>query len=211
MSLWIKEITSKKYYQAKSISSFTSNYNDRIENMRNNNKISTKFDTERKENEDYFKMKLDKFKPRAYSSIDMKAFSLNSKKSTSSYDQPSADIIKWPLLKSPYFHSHASQFTKHISFMTLEGLLQIKNGGMPLFLTSSNPCQQTISGHHTNHSKHKIITSINLYSHQTHILNIPQQKKTMKHSQDHSGFLLSNIPRSHHQKHQNNISKSLHT
>ena len=58
----------------------------------------------------------------------MKASALNSYKYPSSYDQPSADLIKCPLLKSPDFHSHASQFTKHFSFMTLEGdtLLQIQ-------------------------------------------------------------------------------------
>ena len=58
----------------------------------------------------------------------MKLSTLNSNKYPSSYDQTSADIIKWPLLKSPEKYSHASQFTKHLSFMTLEGdtLLEIK-------------------------------------------------------------------------------------
>ena len=47
----------------------------------------------------------------------MELVTINSNKYPSSYDQPSDDIIKWPLLKSPEKYSHASQFTKHISFM----------------------------------------------------------------------------------------------
>ena len=50
----------------------------------------------------------------------MKAYALNSNKYFSSHDQPSADPIKCKILKSPDFHSHASQFTKTFSFMTLE-------------------------------------------------------------------------------------------
>ena len=42
-----------------------------------------------------------------------------SDKPSSSYEQPSADLIKWPLLKSPEKPSHVSQFTKHISSLTL--------------------------------------------------------------------------------------------
>ena len=58
----------------------------------------------------------------------MKLLTLNSNKSPSSYYQPSYDLIKLTLPKSPEKYSHASQFTKHLSFMTLEGnnLLQIK-------------------------------------------------------------------------------------
>ena len=58
MSLQIKDISSKQRNQAKQ---FSTN-EKRLENMRNNNKISTKFDTEITENEEYFKMKLDEFK-----------------------------------------------------------------------------------------------------------------------------------------------------
>ena len=58
----------------------------------------------------------------------MKYSDLNSYKYPSFYDQPSPDQIKWPLLKSPDFHSRASKFTKHLSLMTLEGntLIQIQ-------------------------------------------------------------------------------------
>ena len=110
--------------------------------MRNNNKISTRFDTARTENEDYFKIKFNKFKAKASIPIDMKLFALNSNKYPYSYDQHSYDIIKWPHLKSIDFHSHTSQFTKKLSFMNLEGdtLIQIKNGWIPLFLTSANLC-----------------------------------------------------------------------
>ena len=73
-------------------------------------------------------MKMDEFKSESLSSIDMKLLTLNSSKYPSSYDQPSANFIKFPLLKSPKKYSHASQFNKHLSFMTLEGdtLIQIK-------------------------------------------------------------------------------------
>ena len=96
--------------------------------------------------------------------------------------------------------------------MNLEGetLLQIKNGGMPFFMTSENLYQQTKSGHHTNHSEQNITTYITLYSQQTHILNFPQQKKTIIHSQEHSEFILLNIKPSHHQKYQHCMSKLLH-
>ena len=102
MSLQIKDISSKHSNQAKQLST----HENRPENISNNNKISTKFGASRTENEDYFKMQFDKFKTKASSSIYTKMFNLNSNKYTSSYDQPSADIIKWPLLKSAYFHSH---------------------------------------------------------------------------------------------------------
>ena len=45
--------------------------------MSNNNKISTKFETARTENEEYFKMKFDESKAQASSSIDMKLLTLN--------------------------------------------------------------------------------------------------------------------------------------
>ena len=58
----------------------------------------------------------------------MKASTFNSKKYPSSYDQTPADIIKWPLLKSTYFHSHSSKFIKHLSYIILEfnTLLQLQ-------------------------------------------------------------------------------------
>ena len=73
-------------------------------------------------------MRLNELKSKTFSSIDMKVLTLNSDKSPSSDDQHSSDLNKWPLLKSPETFPHASQFTKHISFMTLEGdnLLQIQ-------------------------------------------------------------------------------------
>ena len=47
--------------------------------MGNNNKISTKFDIEKSENEEYFKMKYDKLKTEASISINIKLFTLNPK------------------------------------------------------------------------------------------------------------------------------------
>ena len=78
-----------------------------------------KFDTARKETEELLKKNFEKFKSKASSSMDMKPYALNSNKYPSSYDQPSSDLIKLPLLKSPTFHSRASQPTKHLSFINL--------------------------------------------------------------------------------------------
>ena len=88
-----------------------------------------------KENEDLLNTKIDtkieKLKSRLSISINITVSPINPKNSPSYYNQHSDNIIKWPLLKSLDFHSHPSQFTKHLSYMTLEGdnLLQIKNGG----------------------------------------------------------------------------------
>ena len=73
-------------------------------------------------------MKFDEYKAEISSYIYMKLLTLNSNNCPSCYDQPSAGIIKWTLINSPETYSHASKFTKRISFMTLEGdtLLQIQ-------------------------------------------------------------------------------------
>ena len=80
-------------------------------------------------------MRLNEFKSETVSSIYMKLSALSSNKPSSSYDQPSSDIIKWTLLKSPEKYSHASQFTKHLYLMTLEGetLLQIQKWWYVIF------------------------------------------------------------------------------
>ena len=115
MSLQITEISSK-----------FSAYDNRVDKMIINN--ISKFDTAMKEDEELLKNKIDKFEAEASSSINKTVSALNSKNPPYYYNQSSDDIIKWPLLKSPDFHSHASQFTKHLSLMTLEGetLLQIQ-------------------------------------------------------------------------------------
>ena len=65
--------------------------------------------------------KIDDFKYEASISINKTFSPINSNNQPSSYKKSSADINKGPLLKSPYPHSHASQFTKHLSPITLEG------------------------------------------------------------------------------------------
>ena len=60
----------------------------------------------------------------------MKIFNLNSKKYPSSCDQPSAGIIKWPLLKSPGFHYHASSkapksHVKIITYMNSDNVIYL--------------------------------------------------------------------------------------
>ena len=78
-----------------------------------------------KEHEEILNTKFDKniddLKSVAYISINTTFFPPKSHNYHSSSHQPSDDITKWPLLKSPDFHSQASQFTKHLSQMTLEG------------------------------------------------------------------------------------------
>ena len=53
---------------------------------------------------------------------------LNSNKYPSSYNKPPDNLVKCPLLESPEKYSHASQLTKYLSSMNLEGdtLLQIQ-------------------------------------------------------------------------------------
>ena len=116
--------------QITSISSKLSAYENRLDKMSIAN--ITKFGTTMKENEDILNTnidtKIDEFKDEASISINKTLYPLNPINSTSSYNQPSADINKLPLLKSPDYHSHASQLTKHISPVTLEGdtLIQLQ-------------------------------------------------------------------------------------
>ena len=57
-----------------------------------------------------------KYEPlKTINSLDMKIPTITPNKTSSSYEQPSTDIIKWALLKSPEKSSYASQFTKHMS------------------------------------------------------------------------------------------------
>ena len=81
-----------------------------------------------KENEELLKNNIDELKAKSSRSINNTVYTLNTNNFPSSYNQPSDDITKCPLLKSPDFYSRASQFTKNISSMTLEGdtLLQIQ-------------------------------------------------------------------------------------
>ena len=71
---------------------------------------------------------MDEYKYETSRSIDTKLLTPYSNKDPSYYEKPSNDPIKWILLKSPEKYSHASQFTKHLSFMNLKGdtLLQIQ-------------------------------------------------------------------------------------
>ena len=86
-----------------------------------------------------------------------------------------------------------------------------KNDGKVLFLPSANLFQKTISGHHTRNSKQNIKISLKFSSNQTHILNIPQQNKTKKHSEELSEFIFSKIPPSPHLNYQRYMSNTLHT
>ena len=90
-------------------------------------------------------------------------------------------------------------------------LSTFKNDRMILFMPYANLYQQTRTGHNKNISEHNITTSLHFSSHQTHILNFPQKKKTMKHSQEHSYFILLNITSFPNQKHQHWMSNSFFT
>ena len=92
----------------------------------------TNFETATKEHKEIsyttIDTKIDEFKDEASRSINNKFYPMSSNSSPFSYNQPSTDINKWLLRKSPNFHSHASKFTKDISPMALEGdtLLKIQ-------------------------------------------------------------------------------------
>ena len=58
---------------------------------------------------------------KTFNYFDIELSAITSKIPSSSYEQPSDDFTKWTLLKSPYKYLHASQFTKHMSFINLEG------------------------------------------------------------------------------------------
>ena len=109
----------------------------------------------------------------------------------------------------PMYHNLPSIY--HSRPYTATPFFKFKNGGMPLFMPSTNSYQWTISSHHTNISEQNIRKSHLLSSNQTYIIKFPQQKKTMKHSHEHSEFILVNITPSPHQKHQNRMSNSLYT
>ena len=89
--------------------------------MGTNKKISTKFEMDKIELEETIKIKMDEYKSETSIYIYMKLLTLNSNKYSSSFDQPSANLIKFPLPKLPEQYSHASQFTNSLSFITLEG------------------------------------------------------------------------------------------
>ena len=93
-----------------------------------------------------------------------------------------------------HFSSHMENITMHHNppniYIALPSksitFFRLKNGRMPSYLPSYNIYQQKIPGQHINISKYNITTYLPLPSHQTQILNYPQQKETMKHYQDQS-------------------------
>ena len=103
------------------ISSFTASYNELLDNLSANNKSRTNIEILKTEPGATMNMRLNKFKHETVSSIDTKLSALSSNKPSSYTGQPLADLIKWPLIKSPKKYSHSSKFTKYISSMTLEG------------------------------------------------------------------------------------------
>ena len=157
-------------------------------------------------------MRLDEFKSETFSSIDMNLSTINSNKYPYSYDQPSANLIKWSLLKSPgKTPMHHNSPNIYISWPSKAvPLFRFKNGGMTSLLTSANIYQQKRAGHHTNTSEHNITTSLPLSSHQSYILNISQKKQVMDHSQEQSEFILLKITPFHHKEQQNCMSNSLY-
>ena len=130
----------------------------------------------------------------------MKISDLNSSKPSSLYDQYSDDLIQWSLLKSPE-KSHASQFTKHLSYITLKGntLLQIQKWWNVVFLTSANIYQQTRAGQYTDLSEQKITISLPFSFQHPHILNVPQHRKTINYSQEHLYFIVLKVTPFPHQ------------
>ena len=170
-----------------------------------------------KEHEEILITEIDKnindLKSKASSFINKIFSPLNLKNSPYSSNQPSADINKWPLLKSPYFPSRASQFTKHQSPMTLEGktLLQLQKWWYSICSTfceslSTNkiwPLYMKLKEENYYITKYLLPP----YTHSKYIT----AKTNLKNYQEHSEFVLLKIPPSHHQKHPNHMSNSLIT
>ena len=138
----------------------------------------------------------------------MKLSSIDSNKPSSSYDQASYDLIQLILLHSPGKSSHASKFTKHVSYMTLEGdtLLQIQKWWVPSFLDSSNTFQQRRSVRNTNILHNTIMNYLPILSHRTPILKSLKQNKHINHYPEHSEFILLKMKLLSALKHQNHMS-----
>ena len=81
--------------------------------------------------EETIEMKLDEIKydnVKTINSLDMKISYITSNNPCFSYEQPSAELTKFLLLKSPDKASDASQFTKHVPSPNFKGntLLQLQ-------------------------------------------------------------------------------------
>ena len=110
---------------------------------------------------------------------------------------------------SHYIFIHMLQslpITYHTLIQEATPFFNFKSGVMTLVLASANICQQTRAGQHTRTSSKSITKPTNFSSHQKIIINTSQQKKIMKHSQDHSELIFLKKPPSHYKKHQNQIS-----
>ena len=97
-------------------------------------------------------IRLDEFKSETFISIEMKISTINSNKYPFYYYQPSADIVKFPLLKSSEkINIHNNSPNIYLSWTYKATInFKFKNGGMPSLLTSTDICQQTRYGHNTN-------------------------------------------------------------
>ena len=155
--------------------------------------------------------KIDKFKSEAPWSINKLLYPLNSNNYTPSYNQPSANIIKWLLLKSTDFRLHASQLTKHLSPMTLEGdtLLQLQKwwytirSALCKYLSTKNSCLTYKKIKPEQYDITKCLLPPD--THSKHVT----EKGDSKHYQEHSEFILLKIPKYYHQNHQHQMSNSL--
>ena len=95
-------------------------------------RVVSNIEAEKSEFEATLELELDHIKADYIKTIyhlDTKISAIASNKTSSSFEQPSHDIIKFPLLKNPDKSSHASQFTKHLSSLNLGGetILQLQN------------------------------------------------------------------------------------
>ena len=106
---------------------------------------------------------------------------------------------------------HSSPNTSHPRPYKPTPLFNFLKRGMPFVLTYANLFQQTRSGHHKRNSNQKITSSLNFSYQQILILNISEQNKNLKNSQEQSEFILLKTPPYHHQKNQNHMSISLIT
>ena len=111
--------------------SFTKSYDEPLEKMSSRNQVITNIEVSQSKIEAVIDIKFNKIladKTKTFKSFNMKISDLTSNKPSSSYEQHSSDIIKWPHFESHEKSSYASQFIKRLSSMTIEGdtFLQIQ-------------------------------------------------------------------------------------
>ena len=134
----------------KNLYSFKKSFDDYLENMSFNNRFGRNIEAATWEIEATIEMKIDQIKAdhiKTINQLDMKISSIASNKPSSYYEQPSTDLTKYPLIKSPvnlHMHHYSPKiYPPWILKVTL--FFIFKNGGVPFIMYYSNPYQQKMA------------------------------------------------------------------